>query len=66
MAFPTPAWFTTPENRPAQGELIAVTDLHDDQPDFGGSESRFVVAIVTESQVEYWLASSTPDSFYEE
>ena len=62
----TPAWFTTPENRPAQSELIQVTDLQDDQPDFDWTESRFVVAIVTESQVEYWLAPTTPTNFYEE
>jgi hypothetical protein len=62
----TPAWFTTPENRPAQGELIAVTDLVADQPEFTWSESRFVVAIVTESQVEYWLAPVTPTNFHEE
>lgn len=66
MTCPTPAWFTTPENRPAQSELIAVTDLVADQPDFTWSESRFVVAIVTESQVEYWLAPTTPTNFYEE
>lgn len=65
MSCPTPTWFTTPENRPDQGELICVTALDDDQPDFGWPDARFVVAIVTETQVEYWLAPTTAN-FYEE
>lgn len=66
MSQPTPAWFTTSENRPTQGERIAVTDLVTAQPDLGWPDSRFVVAIVTESQVEYWLVTTTPTAFYEE
>ena len=62
----TPVWFTTPENRPDRGELIAVTDLVTAQPDFSWPDSRFVVAIVTELAVEYWLVTATPTNFYQE
>ena len=62
----TPVWFTTPENRPDRGELIAVTDLVTAQPDFSWPDSRFVVAIVTETQVEYWVAPTASSNFYEE